>query len=192
MVSGEYSKPRRTLLVPGRVSPAMSLLSRLFLLFVGVPLLELLLLIQVGGWIGLWPTIGLVVATGVGGAALARLEGIRTLLRIQGELEKGVLPGNALLDGLAVLLGGAFLLTPGILTDLVGFSFLIPATRGFLKTRIKKSLEKRLETGSIRIMHFGGFTPRESDYESPGQGREGTGGATPGEIVVEPEDSPLS
>jgi UPF0716 protein FxsA len=170
----------------------MSLLSRLFLLFVGVPLLELLLLIQVGQWIGLWPTIGLVVATGVGGAALARLEGIRTLLKIQGELERGALPGNSLMDGLAVLLGGAFLLTPGILTDLVGFSFLVPATRGFLKTRIKKSLERRLETGSIRIMHFGGFPARDSDYDSPGPGRDGRAGATTGEILVEPEDSPPS
>ena len=74
----------------------MSLLSRLALLFVGVPLLELFILIQLGQLIGLWPTIGLVVLTGFAGAALARLEGLRTLWSIQGELGRGHLPGHAL------------------------------------------------------------------------------------------------
>ena len=87
----------------------MSLLSRLFLLFVGVPLLELFILVQVGQLVGVVPTVGLVVLTGIAGAALARWEGLRTLWRVRGELARGRLPGSALLDGFAILMGGAFL-----------------------------------------------------------------------------------
>ena len=106
----------------------MSILGRLALLFVGVPLLELFILIQLGQVVGLWPTIGLVVLTGFAGASLARLDGLRTFWKIQERLAKGQLPGSALFDGLAILLGGALLLTPGILTDISGFSFLLPLT----------------------------------------------------------------
>ena len=165
----------------------MSLLSRLFLLFVGVPLLELFILVQVGQIVGVWPTIGLVVLTGAAGAALARLEGLRTIWKIRGELTHGRLPGSALLDGFAILLGGALLLTPGILTDLVGFSFLLPPTRKLLLGRIQKSLERRLKSGAIRITHLGGF---------PGAGGGAWGGADGWgaesqdpleEIVIEPD-----
>ncbi len=148
----------------------MSLLSWLFLLFVGVPLLELFVLVQVGQWMGVWPTIGLVVLTGFAGAALARLEGLRTLWKIRGELARGRLPGNALLDGFAILLGGLLLLTPGILTDVVGFSFLLPPTRKLLVGRIRKSLERRLKSGAIRITHLGGFPVAGGvDWDGSGQ-----------------------
>jgi UPF0716 protein FxsA len=167
----------------------MSWLSRLFLLFVGVPLLDLFVLIQVGQWIGLWPTIGLVVVTGFAGASLARSEGLRTLWTIQKEMNQGRLPGDALFDGLAILLGGVLLLTPGILTDLVGFSFLVPATRRLLLKRIRASLERRLKSGSIRVAHFHGFagTPGSGWGPDPHPDRGGLDRA--GEIVVEPGDS---
>jgi UPF0716 protein FxsA len=171
----------------------MSLLSRLALLFVGVPLLELFILIQLGQLIGLWPTIGLVVLTGFAGAALARLEGLRTLWNIQGELGRGHLPGNALFDGLAILVGGALLLTPGILTDLLGFSFLLPHTRRVLLGRIRRSLEERLKAGTIQMTYGSGF---------PGVSGSGWGFQEPerpptgeveraGEIVVEAEESDI-
>lgn len=190
----------------------MSLLSRLALLFVGVPLLELFLLIQIGQLVGVWPTVGLVVLTGVAGAALARMEGTRTLWTIQGKLGQGQLPGGALLDGLAILLGGALLLTPGILTDLVGFSFLLPPTRRLLLSRIRKSLERRLQEGSIRVTHVSGFpgfhgpSPRgpagggpfgagadqwaeEGEEGGPRPGAGPRRGPRPGEIVVEEEEA---
>jgi len=163
----------------------MSLLSRLFLLFVGVPLLELLVLIQVGQWIGLWPTIGLVVATGFAGAALARKEGLRTLWRIQGELGQGRMPGDALFDGLAILVGGALLLTPGILTDAVGFSFLLPFTRKLLLGKIREGLKTRLESGAIRITHVRGFPGMTDMGWTPGP--DGRPRGREGEIVVDPE-----
>ena len=88
--------------------------------FVAVPLLELAILLQIGQWIGLPSTIALVVTTGVAGAALARRQGIRAFLAVQRELASGRLPGRSLLDGLAILVGGALLLTPGVLTDVIG------------------------------------------------------------------------
>jgi UPF0716 protein FxsA len=173
----------------------MSILGWLALLFVGVPLLELFILIQLGQVVGLWPTIGLVVLTGVAGAALARLEGLRTIWRIRGELAHARLPGSALLDGLAILLGGALLLTPGILTDVVGFSFLLPPTRKVLMGRVRRALERRLKSGAIRVTHVAGFpTGAGSVWSSPtGEeaGSEGWPGPTrdpSGEIIVEPED----
>lgn len=167
----------------------MSVLARLALLFVGVPLLELYILIQLGQVLGLWPTIGLVVLTGFAGAGLARLEGFRTLLRIRGELGQGRLPGKALLDGLAVLLGGALLLTPGILTDIIGFSFLLPPTRRLLLRRIRKSLEQSMKSGTVRITHMTGFQSG-SLFDLGGFPDQAPGSRDPsGEIVVEDEAS---
>lgn len=167
----------------------MSLLTRLALLFVGVPLLELLILIQVGQVVGLWPTIGLVVLTGMAGAALARVEGLRTLLSIQGELARGRIPGDSLMDGLGILLGGALLLTPGILTDLLGFSFLVKPTRRLLLARIRKALQGRLESGVIQVSNLSGF-PGGMGWGSvhprpPGGSGPGTQANREGEIVVE-------
>jgi UPF0716 protein FxsA len=175
----------------------MSLLSRMALLFVGIPLLELFILIQVGQLVGLWPTIGLVVFTGFAGAALARLEGLRTLWSIRGELARGRLPGDALMDGLAILVGGALLLTPGILTDLLGFSFLFPPTRRFLLRRIRRSLEKRLSSGAVHLTFLSGFPGSfqggwHQGTWRPGEGpQDPTGGSPPprpGEIIIEPKD----
>lgn len=176
----------------------MSLLSRLALLFVGIPLLELLILVQMGKMVGIWPTMGLVVVTGFAGAALARLEGLRTLWSIRGDLARGQLPGNALFDGLAILVGGALLLTPGILTDLLGFSFLLPPTRRFLLGRIRRRLEEKLRSGAIQVVHFQGFPqPKGRGWGSGAPDPEGDFGASTGEgpttrpsgeIVVEMED----
>ncbi|HSH76792.1 MAG TPA: FxsA family protein, partial [Longimicrobiales bacterium] len=96
----------------------MTMAGRLALLFVIVPILELVLLIQLGRVVGLWPTLALVLVTGVTGAALARLEGMRVLFQFRRELAAGRIPGQAVLDGISVLVGGAFLLTPGLLTDI--------------------------------------------------------------------------
>lgn len=146
-------------------------------------------MIQVGQWVGVWPTIGLVVLTGVTGAALARREGLRAIWKVRGELAQGRLPGSALFDGFAILLGGALLLTPGILTDVVGFSFLLPPTRKILLGRIRKSLETRLKSGAIRITHLGGFpgaggVPWDGFREGGSESPNGSG-----EIVIEAEET---
>ncbi len=129
----------------------MSILGRLALLFIGVPLLELVLLVQLGQWIGLWPTLGIVVLTGMAGATLARMEGMRTLWSFRGELARGSLPSQAIFDGLAILVGAALLLTPGLLTDVVGFSLLLPLPRRWIQDRIRKRLEEQLRDGAFRV-----------------------------------------
>lgn len=131
------------------------MLSRLILLFVTVPLLELALLLQVGQWIGLGPTVALVVATGFAGAALARQQGLRAFLAVQQELAAGGLPGRSLLDGLSILVGGALLLTPGILTDVLGFSLIVPPSRRWLQGIVRRRLERRIQEGAVRLTVFG-------------------------------------
>lgn len=133
----------------------MGLLGLLLLLFILVPLLELYLLVRMGAWIGVLPTIVIVFATGIVGAALARREGLRTLWEARASLSRGETPGRALLDGLAILVGGALLLTPGLLTDLVGFTLLLPGTRGWIRGWIRRSLERRLRDGSLTVYMSG-------------------------------------
>ena len=181
----------------------MNMLGRLALLFVIVPIIELMLLIQLGQMVGLGPTLALVVATGIGGAAMARAEGLRVFFQFQKELAQGRLPGQAMLDGASVLIGGAFLLTPGVLTDLFGFSLLFPLTRRWIQGRVKKRLERQLKDGSIRVVTmgggvgFGGFGG--GGFGATGQGRPShDAGVTDPEvervldpskgIVVEPEE----
>ena len=130
----------------------MNLLGRLALLFIVVPILELVLLIELGQLVGLLPTVGLVVFTGVTGAWLARAEGVRVFFQFQQELASGQLPGQALLDGISVLVGGALLLTPGVLTDVVGFSLLFPPTRRWIQGRARARLERQIRDGSIRVV----------------------------------------
>lgn len=113
---------------------------RLLLLFTLVPIAELALLIQTGRWIGLWPTLALVVSTGIIGAGLASREGLRAWHSVQRELWEGRMPGRSLLDGLSVFVGGALLLTPGLMTDAFGFALLLRPTRRWLQNRVIKRI----------------------------------------------------
>ncbi|MEC8420442.1 MAG: FxsA family protein [Verrucomicrobiota bacterium] len=110
---------------------------RLLLLFVFLPMIELYLLIMLGARIGPMPTIGLIVLTGVIGASLARQQGISTLAKIQNELKQGRAPTQELVEGAMIVVGGLVLLTPGILTDLFGFSMMIPGIRRSLARQFK-------------------------------------------------------
>lgn len=125
--------------------------ARLLLLFVLVPLIELVLLVRLGQAVGLGPTLGLVVTTGVVGAWLARAQGVRTLARFRSEMAAGRVPQGPLLDGLMVLVGGAFLLTPGLLTDVAGFLLLVPFTRRWLKRRVRAAIEASVSSGQWRV-----------------------------------------
>ena len=113
----------------------------LFLLFVAVPLAEIYLLLEIGGIIGAIPTIGLVVLTAVIGAALVRAQGFSTIMRIRRNLDAGEIPAVAIIEGAFLLLAGALLLTPGFLTDTIGFGCLIPPLR---QTLIVRFIETRV------------------------------------------------
>lgn len=99
---------------------------RLILLFTALPLIEIYLLVEVGAAIGPLPTVLVVAGTGVVGAMLARQEGISVLRRTREKLQEGELPAEELVDGMILLVSGAFLLTPGIITDVIGLIGLIP------------------------------------------------------------------
>ncbi|HSM03013.1 MAG TPA: FxsA family protein [Longimicrobiales bacterium] len=171
------------------------MLARLALLFVLVPLVELALLIQIGQVVGLLPTILLVFLTGVLGAALARREGLRTLADLQRELGQGRLPGQALMNGLAVLVGGAFLLTPGILTDVAGFLLLLPPSRKWLQGRVRRRLERAIADGTIRVEVSGravaeGWPGFGFGAGAPDRGDTGTAGLDPSKEIEVPGDGP--
>ena len=120
----------------------------LLLLFFTVPLIEIYVLIQVGGWIGAIPTISLVVFTAVLGALLLRHQGLITLQRFQLSLAQGQLPTLELMEGIVLIMAGALLLTPGFFTDLVGFLCLIPPLR---RAVIKRIVARRLAAGETRM-----------------------------------------
>ena len=101
----------------------------LFLLFITVPIAEIYLLLEVGGIIGAIPTIGLVVLTAAAGAALVRAQGFSTILQVRRSMEAGEVPAVAIIEGIFLLVAGAFLLTPGFLTDAIGFGCLVPPLR---------------------------------------------------------------
>ncbi len=123
---------------------------RLALLFVGLPLLDA----RLGTWIGFWPTMGIVVGTGVVGALLAHAQGFWVWVRIQQELLAGRMPAGELVDGFLILVGGIVLLTPGLLTDLFGFALLVPWTRRRVKRYLRSRFERMMRSGraDIRIL----------------------------------------
>lgn len=100
-----------------------------FLFFLVVPFVEIYLLLQIGGIVGVLPTVFLVVFTAVLGAWLLRQQGFATWQRFQTSLAQGAIPAYEMIEGPILLVGGALLLTPGFFTDAVGFACLIPATR---------------------------------------------------------------
>lgn len=132
----------------------------LFGLFVAVPLIEIALFIQVGGAIGLWPTLAIVVATAIGGTWLMRQQGLQALSNIRRSLGEMTDPSEPLAHGAMILVAGAMLLTPGFFTDSVGFLLLVPGVR----TRVFKWLRAR-----VRVQSFSDVSPQsdiiDGDYE---------------------------
>jgi len=125
---------------------------RLFLLFTIVPLVELVLLIKIGGVIGVAPTIAIVIGTGVLGAWLARWQGLAVLRRIGDEMAAGRLPTDALIDGLLVLVAAAMLLTPGFLTDSAGFLLLVPGTRAKVRRLVAAAMARNAGSGKPDVI----------------------------------------
>jgi len=118
-------------------------LFRLIVLFIVVPFVELFLLLKVAKWTSPEFTILLVLLTGAAGIALARAQGFRTYWRIRDALARGEMPTEPLLDGVMILLAGALLLTPGILTDLFGLSLLVPLCRRYYRAWLVRWFKSR-------------------------------------------------
>ncbi|MEK0338309.1 MAG: FxsA family protein [Nitrosopumilus sp.] len=130
------------------------MLAKLILLFVGIPFIEIMILIKLGEVFGFWNTILLVVGTGVLGAYLAKAQGFWIWLQIQQELQKGRMPAEKLIDGFLILIGGIVLLTPGLLTDIFGFALLVPFSRNMFKKWIRSKLEMMIQTGETKMTFF--------------------------------------
>lgn len=104
--------------------------ARLLLLFIGIPIIELCLFMMLGSKIGIAPTLLIIVVTGALGAYLTKSQGLKALNNYRAATAQGKLPHEEVLDGLMILIAGAVLLTPGFLTDAIGFSLLVPSIRG--------------------------------------------------------------
>ncbi len=127
-------------------------MGRLLFLFIAVPAVELVLLIKLGGLIGVLPTVGIIVLTGAVGATLARWQGLSVIRQLQREVAQGQLPAGALFDGLVILIAGALLITPGFLTDIVGFLSLVPGVRAALRRALRGRIERSIQTGDTVIL----------------------------------------
>lgn len=119
------------------------MIAKLILLFTLVPLVEIFILVKLGAIMGAVPTISLVVLTGVAGAYLVRRQGVKVAGRIRDKLKSGRMPAGELWKGAFLLVAGATLITPGLITDILGFTLLIPFTRSIVKKYILRWAEKR-------------------------------------------------
>ncbi len=133
--------------------------ARLLLLFTVVPALELYLLIRIGEWIGAVETVLIILITGSIGAWLAKREGLEVVRTLQQDTLQGIPPGDRIVEGLLVLVGGVLLITPGVLTDLTGFLLIMPPSRRFLAPRVKDWATRKLLNGA-NVTVYGG-RPRD-------------------------------
>jgi UPF0716 protein FxsA len=137
----------------------MKLLLRLLALFLILPAVELALLVQVDKWIGFGPTIGVIIGTGLVGSVLARREGLSVWRRLNRRLAEGQLPGKEMLDGVIILVAGALLITPGVLTDALGLLGLLPPTRAVIRKIVLKRIDRAIQQGNVSVVGFQrGFT----------------------------------
>ena len=125
---------------------------RLLLLFTVVPLVELFILVKLGSVVGVLPTVAIVVFTGILGAWLARQQGMGVLKRLTTDLDQGRLPAEALIDGLLILIAGAVLLTPGLITDGLGFFLLVPQGRAVVRKTVVARFANRADAGQPPVI----------------------------------------
>jgi len=118
---------------------------KLFLAFTIVPFVEIYLLIKIGAKVGAFNTILIVILTGLLGASLARLEGIKTMTKVRESLNRGEVPAEEMLDAMLIFAAGVVLLTPGFITDLTGLALLVPQARFWFKRWLRKKFDEWLE-----------------------------------------------
>ena len=141
-------------------------------IFVAMPIIEIAVFIQAGEVIGLWPTIGVVILTAILGTTLMRAQGLQTLAKAQSQMDQGEMPIGAMFDGICILVAGVLLLTPGFVTDTMGFLLLIPPLRQVVGAKL---IMKLVQSGNIRT-NFGGGPGGAGGAGHPGgSGRTGRG-----------------
>ncbi|AHV36433.1 FxsA family protein [Aeromonas dhakensis] len=141
-------------------------MGKLFLLLVGLVVLELTVMIEVGSVIGALPTVGLLILTAVLGSSLVRSEGIKTLFNAQQKMQQGEMPGREVMGGMMLALAGLLLIIPGFVTDFFGILLLQPWLRN-------KLADKLIGSNQFR-MQMGGFQSRQQTFdEVPGSDQPG-------------------
>ncbi|HET7627802.1 MAG TPA: FxsA family protein [Bacillales bacterium] len=121
------------------------------LFFIVVSAAEIGLFILSGNLIGVWATLALIVLTGILGASMAKKQGSEVLKAARMQLRHGQVPGEALLDGICILIGAVLLITPGFLSDTCGFLLLVPKTREYGKAAMQKWIKKMIRNGTIYL-----------------------------------------
>ncbi|MDQ0270093.1 FxsA family protein [Cytobacillus purgationiresistens] len=122
------------------------------LLLLTVPALELIVLLMAGNTFGVGPTFLAILLTAIVGAYIAKRQGLETMRKMQRQLQYGEMPGQTLLDGVCIFIGGVLLIVPGFITDAVGILLLLPFVRNSLKAFIYKMIKKRIDHGNIKII----------------------------------------
>ena len=130
------------------------MLIKLFLAFTLIPFCEIYLLIKIGNHLGAFNTILVVIITGFLGAYLARLQGIKTMMRVRESLNRGELPAEEMLDALLIFIAGIVLLTPGFITDVAGIGILIPNTRAWFKHRLRRKFDQWISENRSNMIVF--------------------------------------
>lgn len=115
----------------------------LLAVFIGLPLLEIVVFIEVGGILGVWPTIAATVATALAGSLMLRAQGLATLMRARAQMDQGQLPAREMFEGICLVLAGALLLVPGFVTDALGLLLFIPPFREILRRFIGHRMAQR-------------------------------------------------
>lgn len=131
-------------------------LKYLLLSIVAFPVIEIIILLLSGKVIGFWPTLFALILMGIAGAYLAKKQGLETLRRAQAQMNAGQLPGNEMINGLCIMIGGILLVLPGFITDLAGLLLILPPTRKLCKPLlmrwITKKINKNKDKGIITII----------------------------------------
>ncbi|MEG3765584.1 FxsA family protein [Alteromonas sp. 14N.309.X.WAT.G.H12] len=147
----------------------------LFLLFAILPIIEIALLVKVGGIIGGWNTIGIVILTAFIGAYFVRREGIQTLQTAQMKMQRGEMPGKEMVDGLMLAVAGVLMVTPGLITDTLGILLVLPGTRHVIAQFVSKNMQLRVvtATSSQQGSPFSGADPFAQKRDENGDVYEG-------------------
>ena len=135
--------------------------ARLLILFITIPVLELCIFMMLGSKIGIPTTLAIIIITAILGAWLTKSQGLKALTKYQSALSQGRLPHEEVMDGLLILIAGAVLLTPGFLTDAIGFSLLVPTIRSFIK-----GIAKAYLSGKVTVAGDAMGAPRQSSTPS--------------------------
>lgn len=124
-----------------------------FLMFIiAMPVVEIIVLLLSGHLIGFWPTLFLIAATGLIGAYLAKRQGMETWKKAQEQIRYGMMPGNEIIDGICIFIGAALLLSPGLISDIMGLILVFPPTRNLLKPIVIRFIMNRMNKGKVTII----------------------------------------